>query len=157
MKKAFLFDWGNTIMKDFPDEIGPMAHWNKIQIMPNGDRVLDELSKRAVCCLATNAKDSNKEEICKALARVNIKMFFHDVFCYREIGYSKPSKEYFEYIVKKLKMSKNDILMIGDSLETDVQGALNFGFEAVLYDPSNLYPIYKGVRITDLKELLTLY
>jgi putative hydrolase of the HAD superfamily len=33
MKKIYLFDWGDTIMKNFPDETGKMNTWQKIQPM----------------------------------------------------------------------------------------------------------------------------
>lgn len=150
MKKVYLFDWGDTILKDFPDETGKMHTWQKVKAMPNAEQMLRELSKRADCYLATNAKDSNKEDIIKALQRVNLHIYFKDIFCYKEIGFSKPSKEYFDTIVEKLHIQKSEIVMIGDNLEADIKGAQNNGIESILYDYNDDYPDYQGAKIRDL-------
>ena len=67
MKKTFLFDLGNTIMRDFPDEKGKMKAWNKIEAMPNAEMMLEKLYQQHDCFIATNAKDSLKEDIIEAL------------------------------------------------------------------------------------------
>ena len=105
-KKVILFDWGNTIMKDLPSETGVMHNWSKVEAMPNAEEMLKELSQHTDCYLATNAKDSQKEDILKALQRVNLHTYFKDIFCYKEIGFLKPSKEYFDTIFKKLNVDK---------------------------------------------------
>lgn len=124
MKKVYLFDWGDTIMKDFPDEKGAMFTWEKIEIMPNADKMLEKLSSKAKCCLATNAKDSSKEDIIKALKRVHLDQYFTDIFCYRELGVGKPSKEYFDLVVSKLKEKKENMIMIGDNIVSDINGVI---------------------------------
>ena len=153
-KKVFLFDWGNTLMKDFPDEKGPMYSWNKVMIMPDTDKMLNELYKTADCYIATNARDSNKEDIIKALRRVHIDHFIKDIFCYKEIGFPKPSKEYFSEVFKRLNTDIENVTMVGDSLENDISGAVKFGFNAVLFDPENKYSGYHGLKISKLTDLL---
>ena len=150
MKKIFLFDWGNTIMKDFPNETGKMHTWHKVEAMPNAEKMLRELSQLTDCYLATNAKDSDKEDIIKALKRVNLHKYFKDVFCYREIGFSKPSKDYFDAIIEKLKVQKENIVMVGDNLESDIIGAQRSGIDTILFASENKYPDYNGLRVSDL-------
>lgn len=153
-KKVYLFDWGNTLMKDFKNESGPMYLWSEVDIMPKADIVLEKLSKQADCYIATNAKDSNKADIIKALKRVKIDLFFKDIFCYKEIGFPKPSLQYFQEVHNRLDTPKDYISMIGDNLEKDITGALEFGFNAILYDPQNKYTDYHGLKIQDLTDLL---
>ncbi|TOF26880.1 hydrolase, partial [Vibrio parahaemolyticus] len=31
MSKVYLFDWGDTLMIDFPDQIGKMCDWVNVQ------------------------------------------------------------------------------------------------------------------------------
>ncbi|TON05786.1 hydrolase, partial [Vibrio parahaemolyticus] len=31
MSKVYLFDWGDTLMNDFPDQTGKMCDWENIQ------------------------------------------------------------------------------------------------------------------------------
>ena len=150
MEKVFLFDWGDTIMKNFPDETGKMYTWHKVEVMPNAEIMLHKLSQHADCYIATNAKDSERGDIIKALQRVGLHKYFKDIFCFREIGYSKPSDDYFNAILNKLEVKKDNLVMIGDSLESDIKGAKSFGIETILYDPNNKYPDYKGTKIANL-------
>jgi putative hydrolase of the HAD superfamily len=107
--------------------------------------------------LATNAKESGKDEIIKALKRVGLDHYFKNVFCFRELGVAKPSKAYFDLIVAMLGTDKESIVMVGDSIETDILGAQEYGIDAVLYDPENAYPDYQGLKITNLPELLYIF
>jgi HAD superfamily hydrolase (TIGR01509 family) len=154
MKKVYLFDWGDTIMKDYPDEKGAMCNWQKVQIMPNADKMLKALSQKSDCYLATNAKDSTKDDIIKALKRVGLNIFFKDVFCYKELGVSKPTKEYFDLIIDKLRVSKDDVVMIGDNIESDIYGVQRIGIDTILYDPDNKYNDYAGRKVSDLMMVL---
>jgi len=142
-------------MKDFPDESGKMANWRKVSTMPNAEKMLQQLSTKADCYLATNAKDSAKGDIFTALERVNLVDYFRDIFCFQEIGYAKPYQEYFVWILRKLQVQKSEIIMVGDNLEKDIRGAENYGIEAILYNPQNRPIDFHGKKITDLLELLT--
>lgn len=60
------------------------------------------------------------------------------VFISEEMGCNKPSKEYFDYIFNQLKITdKSKVLMVGDSLTSDMQGGKNAGITTCLYDPHN--------------------
>jgi FMN hydrolase / 5-amino-6-(5-phospho-D-ribitylamino)uracil phosphatase len=155
-KKAYLFDWGDTIMRDFPGKLGPMYSWDKVEIMPYADTMLKELSKKAHCYLATNAKDSSKIDIIKALQRVHIDTFFKDIFCYKEIGFSKPSKEYFDTVISRLELDKENIIMIGDNIDSDIYGVQKIGIDTILYDTVGKYRDYKGLKISNLMTILDL-
>ncbi len=156
MKKVILFDWGNTVMRDFPNEKGKMFTWQKVEAMPNAEVLLKELSKTAYCYIATNAMDSEKADIIEALNRVGLGKYFKDIFCFKEIGFSKPSKAYFDSIIKKLNVKTEDVLMIGDHLKKDIEGALDYGFDAILFDFADTQKDYQGKRVTDLIMVLDL-
>lgn len=57
--------------------------------------------------------------------------------------FGKPSKEYFLQAVNKLDLTPNEVMVIGDDLESDIQGAINAGIKGILvktgkgehYDP----------------------
>lgn len=60
----------------------------------------------------------------------------HGVFISEIIGYNKPSKEYFEYIFNQLNITdKSKVIILGDSLTSDMQGGKNAGISTCLYDP----------------------
>jgi len=156
MYKVILFDWGDTIMRDFTYEKGQMYKWKYVEKLPNAKEMLEQISHKAAVYLATNAADSTKWEIIEALKRVELDKYFQDIFCYKEIGFKKPSKEYFNKILSNLNIESSDILMIGDNLENDILGAANFGISGILFDWKNQYPDYKGIKISNLIELLNL-
>ena len=143
-------------MRDFPGETGKMNTWAKVEAMPNAEFLLKELSKTKDCYIATNANDSEKKDIIEALERVGLNTYLKDIFCFKEIGYAKPSRDFFNTIISKLNIQKEDILMIGDDLEKDVKGAMANGIEAILYDPENQHKYYKGEKVIDLKNILDL-
>ncbi|MFX1316441.1 MAG: HAD-IIA family hydrolase [Promethearchaeota archaeon] len=46
--------------------------------------------------------------------------------------FGKPSKEYFLQAIEKLNLSENEVLVIGDDIESDIQGAINAGINGIL-------------------------
>lgn len=129
--KHYLFDWGDTLMVDFPSEAGPMYQWSEVQAVDGAIKLLESLSQTANCYLATNAKDSTLEDIKKALVRVGLDQYITQIFCFRSIGFEKPSSEFFQKILKELNAEKGEVVMIGDDLTKDVKGAEAFGIQGI--------------------------
>lgn len=154
MQQIYLFDWGNTIMRDSGEEKGKMSQWKKVEMMPGADIVLEKLSQNHKVYIATNADDSIKQDIVDALKRVNLDIYFTDIFCSRELNCAKPSLEYFNKVIDYLKVEPQHITMIGDNFEKDYMGAINAGLDAILYDYNNLLPNFEGKRISNLTELV---
>ena len=155
MIKAVLFDWGNTLMVDYPDQRGPMYTWSKIDTTENAEECLEIISKSIPCFLATNAGDSTKEEIYKALNIVGLDIYISDVFCSKEIGYKKPSKEYFKTILNRLNLNPEEIAFVGDDIENDIHGASNVGIIPIHYDPNSISN-FKGLKIENLINLINI-
>jgi len=151
--KHYLFDWGNTLMLNDPEAIGPMHAWPSVEAMHNAVLVLKVLSESAQCHVATNAKDSTADDIKLALNRVGLGGYITEIFCFREIGAEKPSQLFFDHVLTTLGCNKSEILMVGDDLEKDVLGAIDSGISSVLYNPDSR-PIPTGIlAITDLNQL----
>lgn len=143
-------------MVDFPTENGPMVNWVKVEAVQGSESLLKELSNSATCSIATNSKDSTEADIRKALARVNLDRYITNIFCYANIGFEKPSKAFFHRIYMSLNVNKDDIVLIGDNLETDVRGALDFGFHAIWFNTTN-EPAPEGIRsIDNLAQIINL-
>jgi putative hydrolase of the HAD superfamily len=51
--------------------------------------------------------------------------YFQELFISEEIGYNKPDKKIFEHIFGKLNTTAENCIMIGDSWEADIIGAMN--------------------------------
>ncbi|MCP3954369.1 MAG: HAD-IA family hydrolase [Desulfobacterales bacterium] len=152
----YIFDWGDTLMVDFPDTPGPMCLWDKVAAVEGARETLAALNQRAGCYLATNAQDSRESDIIKALERVGLTDHIDRVFCFENVGYRKPSLEFFKTILKAIGASPSQTVMVGDSLDTDVAGALAAGLHGIWYNPSGLAGTLPGAgvirRLTALVE-----
>ena len=64
----------------------------------------------------------------KRLGRSGLLPYINEVFVSETIGYQKPRKEYFDSVLGSIKeKDKKKILVIGDSLTSDIKGAMNAG------------------------------
>lgn len=79
------------------------------------------------------------------------------LFISEEVGAPKPSKEYFEYCLEKIEeKDRSRILLVGDSLTSDIKGANMAGMKACWYNPKEkeLTEGYQvDFEITDLHQV----
>ena len=70
----------------------------------------------------------------------NLNEYFQHVYISEKIGYSKPQKEIFEHIFKDLggDIKKENALIVGDSLTSDIRGGNNFGIDTCWVNPKKL-------------------
>lgn len=62
--------------------------------------------------------------------------YFNDVFISDEIGYEKPSVEYFEIVADRIPdFDKESTLVVGDSLTSDIKGGIGFGLDTCWFNP----------------------
>ena len=87
----------------------------------------------------------------------NIFHYFDHVITTEDMNAKKPEPVFFEYALKKAGLKAENVIMVGDTLETDVLGALNAGIDAVYYNPDKT-PHKHAVthEVHSLKELLKL-
>ena len=120
--------------------------------------VIDYLSKKYKLALVTNGlKDVQKSRISKT----PLKDYFQELIISDEIKISKPDPRIFDYALDKLDhMDKSKVLMIGDSLTSDMQGGINAGIDTCWYNPnhlenkSGLNLTYEIHSLNELKEIL---
>ena len=72
MKEVYLFDWGDTLMVDFPGMAGKMCDWTVVETVEGAREVLAVLSQKARIYVATGAADSTESEIKRAFERVGL-------------------------------------------------------------------------------------
>lgn len=75
-----------------------------------------------------------------------------------EAGFQKPDKGIFDYVFSQLGMTdKSKVLIVGDSLTSDIQGGINYGIDTCWFNPhrkQNRLGIKPTYEIHDLMELL---
>jgi 2-haloacid dehalogenase len=71
------------------------------------------------------------------LARSVIRHHISDIIISEEIGAAKPARQFFDTAFARLgQPSKHEVLMIGDSWASDIEGAVQYGINACWYNPS---------------------
>lgn len=128
-------------------------------LFPGTSEVLSELKNRGYQIhIITNGF---KEVQYDKLQNTGLDKFLTNVFISEEIKSHKPSKEIFEYAIKSSNARKKESLMIGDSWESDIVGAKNFGIDQVFFNPEKLDVDFENYgeptyTINYLKQLLTI-
>ncbi|WP_019242222.1 MULTISPECIES: YjjG family noncanonical pyrimidine nucleotidase [Bacillus] len=86
---------------------------------------------------------------------------FKDIFVSEDIGYQKPMKEYFDYVIEHIpNFTIEKALIIGDSLTSDIKGGHLAGIDTCWYNPkrgashSNIQPNYQIHQLDDLYTIL---
>jgi len=152
---VFLFDWGDTLMVDFPDKAGKMCTWDHVEAVPGARECLRYCSERGNIFIATGAADSTADEIQQAFKRVGLDHYIAGYFCKHNTGYLKPDVRFYESILRTLKHPPEKIVMIGDCLEKDILPCRRLGVRTVLFDPvgnENANTDPQVVKIASFKE-----
>ena len=90
---------------------------------------------------------------------VDMQKYFDKLFISEELGVIKPTKAFFEKVLKEWGINANECLMVGDSLHSDILGAKNAGMDCCWFNPHKIdrdNGIVPDYEIQDLRELIAL-
>ncbi|HNW49467.1 MAG TPA: YjjG family noncanonical pyrimidine nucleotidase [Prolixibacteraceae bacterium] len=128
-------------------------------LFPETIEVLTELKKRGyqLHIITNGFKEVQREK----LINTGLGKLMTHVFISEDIKSPKPQREIFEYSIKSCNALKKESLMIGDSWESDIVGAKNFGIDQVFFNPSKQAICYDPYGeptfvVEKLAELLTI-
>lgn len=88
----------------------------------------------------------------RRLTKAGILPYFTEIFVSEAVGYQKPRKEYFDYVLSHIKETdKSKVLLIGDSLTSDIKGATDAGIDCIWlrHNAAADYSAYKPDYIID--------
>jgi putative hydrolase of the HAD superfamily len=92
------------------------------------------------------------------LQHAGLSGYFTEVITSEGAGSLKPHKEIFEYALRRTGASPGESIMLGDSLEVDIRGAMNAGIDQVYVNHLRLEPALRPTyTIHSLKELETIF
>ena len=96
-------------------------------------KILNQLLKRNLTMICSNPdKFVFDGKVKKFVLQVGAIAEYYDNIGGKVIYIGKPHSEIYNYALKKLKIKKNKVLMIGDNTQTDILGAKNFGIKSAL-------------------------
>ncbi len=127
----------------------------KTALFPNAIEVLNYLQQRYELHIITNGFVEVQRV---KIENSGLKNYFKNILISEEIGFQKPQPEIFHHAFKLAETLPENSLMIGDSLQTDIEGAQNAGIDSIYFNPRNKWhkynPTYEIRELIELKELL---
>jgi len=125
------------------------------QLMPYAIEVCKELSSFFTLVIVTNGVGKTQKARIK---KSEIAKYIPLIVVSEDVGYQKPSINFFNEVFFRLNAPKlNEILIVGDSLSSDIQGGINAGIHTCYYNPKRadiLTDIKPDYIIHDLRELV---
>ncbi|TMM29499.1 noncanonical pyrimidine nucleotidase, YjjG family [Polaribacter aestuariivivens] len=143
-----------TISDDLIDKIAieyidNLANFN--HLFDGTFELLDYLKEKYTLHIITNGFEEIQS---KKMMNSKIHHYFDKIITSDSVGVKKPNPKIFNYALESAKATKESSIMIGDSLEADVQGALNIGLKAIHCNFNNTISTNKNIlSVTSLLEL----
>jgi 2-haloacid dehalogenase len=128
-------------------------------LYPGAREVLTSLAERATLVMVTNSLTAVKRV---QTSRLDIEHFFAGIVISEEVGVAKPDKRIFDIALSAAgNPDPSTVLMVGDSLPSDIRGGHNAGLATCWYNPHGRQPSADQAEtitheISDLAELLVL-
>ena len=123
--------------------------------IPHAHDILDQLGKDYQLHLITNGfKDVLKIK----MKYGKFENYFKTITTSECSGYKKPSPEIFDHALDISGAQKENSIMIGDNVDTDINGARNAGIDCIFFNPMNIEStVPVNFEIHSLNELVEIF
>lgn len=68
----------------------------------------------------------------------------------------KPNTYLLELLCREHGLLPEEICVVGDAPESDIQMAVNFGCQSILFDPKGVFSTFSGKKVEKLNEIISL-
>lgn len=126
--------------------------------LPGAEEAVKRLSAKYPLYLASNGTASVQHS---RLTSAGLYPYFRETFVSQEIGYNKPSREYFNACAARIPgFDPEKAIMVGDSLTSDILGGMQAGMRTCWVNPEHkkaredIRPDFEIESITQLEQLL---
>lgn len=150
--------WDTSIAADFDlryqELLGEFVYFND-----DAYEIVKDLKGKVLQCATTNG---TKIAQTGKLKNSGLGELFDFVFISEDVGAEKPAKEFFDKVFADIearigKFELDEVLLVGDSLTSDIKGANNAGIKACWYNPVGV-PCDKDVQVDyEIKDLHEVY
>ena len=135
---------------EYQVRLGDFIYYEK-----HAKEVLNYLKGKVVQCAVTNGTKLAQN---KKLSKSGFDQIFDHIFISENVGYEKPNIEYFNEVFSKIgEYERNEILIVGDSLTSDIKGGNNANILTCFYNPHHKekkISVHIDYEIDDLTEVL---
>lgn len=135
----------NQIAALYIEKLSTFTH-----VFEGAHELLQNLSKDYSLHIITNGFESVQHY---KLANSGLQPYFEFTFTAEKVGFKKPHPKIFETAIQETQARVEHSLMVGDSLEADIEGALQCGMHAVHFNSHNESEHDKCPIVYSLNEL----
>ena len=152
MSKYFELD----IKKGLFNDLFVKFLYDEIEMVDEVEDLLSYLSDKYLIFAASNGVyDMQVNRIKKSY----LDKYFKDIFVSDKIGFEKPDKRFFQKIMNITKFSNDDLIMIGDSIKSDIIGAKNSNIKSIYFNKENKKIsdknfTYQVKNLSEIKKIL---
>lgn len=111
--------------------------------------ILEYLQLKYHLHIITNGFEEAQE---RKMINSNIRSYFKTVTNSEMVGVKKPNPKIFNFALNQANAKSHESIMIGDSLEADIEGAKHVGMSAILFTQKN-QDVHQTKVINHLKQL----
>lgn len=106
---------------------------NRTDLVAGARELVEALHGRVGLMIITNGfKDVQRSR----MAQSEIGRYFSDVIISEEVGFAKPDGRIFDAAFERMgRPQKSEVLIVGDSLTSDIQGGLDYGIDTCWFNP----------------------
>ena len=101
-------------------------------LVPNAEQMLQTLHAKGYRLFAASNSFGHLQR--SRLEHAGILHYFEDTYISMDIGYDKPDIRFYQEALRRANLQASEVLMIGDSMTTDVLGAQAAGIDALFFD-----------------------
>ncbi len=127
-------------------------------LLPNAAEIVRYLAAKYPITILSNGFVSVQY---RKINASGLKDCFQHIVLSEEVGITKPQAGIFEIALRLNNLQKEDVIMIGDSYTSDIQGAINAGIDQIWVQSPTLTEeekkrpaTYKIASLLEIKELL---
>lgn len=145
-------EFGEVLAEAFPCE----RHKNAF-VFEDTYKVLDQLKEKYQLLMLTNGSPDLQNT--KLDLTPELRAYFDHIVISGSFGKGKPDPAIFEHAIGLLSVQKEEALMVGDNLNTDILGASRAGIQSVWVnwkdkEKNDVHPTYEISRLRELLPIL---
>lgn len=123
-------------------------------VLPGAVELLQALKPHCTLALATNGVSDIQR---RRLKDNPVAPYLDAIFISEEMGIGKPAKGYFDRVLTALNADPAATVMVGDDLNSDIQGAINAGIDSIWYsqtEEKSALPTYQANSLAQVAEII---
>ncbi|MCI2256785.1 YjjG family noncanonical pyrimidine nucleotidase, partial [Domibacillus sp. PGB-M46] len=138
--------------QDYLKFLGEQTH-----LVQGAEKVIKALSHKRLAVITNGYTIVQTSRINNSLLEGS----FEHIIISESTGFQKPQTGIFDYAFNKLQITeKPNVLIVGDSLTSDIQGGINYGIDTCWFNPkykennTSLKPTYEINKLEGLLEII---